>query len=94
MGDSPGDSAGDSSSKVSDSPRDSFDDETEDLSKKRLRLLSTIPNAWRVSLGYIWGRDCVLDRSFCEKKNSTTQILLKGYLEKPMPKAHIATLIG
>ena len=28
------------------------------------------------------------------KKNSTTQILLKGYLEKPMPKAHIATLIG
>ena len=36
----------------------------------------------------------IVDRSFCEKKNSTTQILLKGYLEKPMPKAHITTLIG
>ena len=36
----------------------------------------------------------IVDRSLCEKKISTTQILLKGYLEKPMPKAHIATLIG
>ena len=53
-GDSPGDSPGDSSSKVSDCHKDTFDDETEDLSNKRLRLLSTIPNAWRVSLCYIW----------------------------------------
>ena len=54
MGDSDsGDSPGDSSSKASDSHKDTFDEETEDLSKKRLRLLSTIPNAWRVSLWYI-----------------------------------------
>lgn len=49
MGDSDsGDSPGDSSSKVSDCHKDTFDDETEDLSNKRLRLLSTIPNAWRI----------------------------------------------